>query len=252
MKKVRDFAQQMTILDKDINRFVIRIGVHWLNEVVWKHWPDPDRAVVREDLAELAEALDRNNLLRSVPARLPGNFTLKKVVTEVKAAVADATAQVAQAAQLDFLAEASFQKERRRAVDIAVAWARSLKVASLAGRGHYLVICNVKLSARDPETGELHDRFIWTEGSGELRHEYTLDNGERLEIHSAYTSTRRNSLDWHLDILIRDGQCQHLARLQSVAGCGCPQLPGVGIAGRVRQGRGEAGPGLGADRIRRP
>lgn len=208
MKQVRDFAQQITMLDENVGHIVTRVGVQWLDNVVWKHWPNPDLDAVRSDLAQLAAALERNARLGTVSAALPATFPLKKVVTEVKAAVADTVSQMVQATSADFLAQASFQRERRRAVAIARAWERPQGDESLVECARRRLWCNVKLSARDPETGALCDDFIWARGTGEIRHEYSLEQGEWLEIHSAYTVSRKNNLDWHLDVVIRDGRCR--------------------------------------------
>ncbi|HHO8101446.1 TPA: HNH endonuclease [Pseudomonas aeruginosa] len=50
MKKVREFAQWLSLKLPDVAFFVGFIGVKRLDAIVWKHWPKPDEEKIRVDV----------------------------------------------------------------------------------------------------------------------------------------------------------------------------------------------------------
>lgn len=57
MKKVREFAQWLSLKLPDVAFFVGFIGVKRLDAIVWKHWPKPDEEKIRVDvISEVSNA----------------------------------------------------------------------------------------------------------------------------------------------------------------------------------------------------
>lgn len=200
MKQVREFAQALTIKMPDVAYFVGWIGVKRLDAIVWKNWPDADEELIRRDI--VSEGLkctptSDDPLGTRMPAP-PSSFKLKPL-----ASIAPPSVATGAIVRLD-----SYPTERRRAVHIVSSWGELMKKWGWDGKGLYINHGYVKITARDPESGEIAEPFVWARSRCASLYDYNVVTGEQVYLDIDHTAHRSSNLDWHLNVLIKDGECR--------------------------------------------
>ncbi|CAD5375809.1 HNHc domain-containing protein [Pseudomonas sp. OF001] len=203
MKLVREFAQKLTIKMPDVGYLVGWMGVKRLDAIVWKHWPNVDEEQIRlEVLTEGIKCVptSEDSIWTKMPVP-PSVFELKPMITAAKPA-----AQAGAAPEAPLRRE-SFAAERRRAVQIVTSWQKLLKRWGWDGEG-LIHDGHVKITARNPETGEIAEPFVWARGRIVGLYRFNLVDGESVYLDINYTAHRSSNLDWHLNVTIKDGLCR--------------------------------------------
>lgn len=204
MKMVRELAQWLCLKMPDVAYFVGFIGVKRLDAIVWKHWPNPDEQQIRLDV--VSEGLkctptSDDPIWTKIPVP-PAEFELKPIT---KAAIQQAL-QIA--ALPSPIRRESFPAERRRAVDIVSSWGEQSKGWGWNGKGLLINDGYVKITARDPESGDIAEPFLWARGRCAHVYDYCFADGESLFFDVDHTVYQVSNLNWHLNVTIKDGECR--------------------------------------------
>ncbi|MBN0357802.1 hypothetical protein JTM63_35265, partial [Pseudomonas aeruginosa] len=72
----------------------------------------------------------------------------------------------------------SFPAERRRAIDIVSSWGEHAKRWGWDGKGLLINDCYVKITARDPESGDIAAPFLWVRSRSAHVYDYNFIDGE--------------------------------------------------------------------------
>ncbi|MBI7192125.1 hypothetical protein JEU34_24905, partial [Pseudomonas aeruginosa] len=83
-------------------------------------------------------------------------------------------------------------------------------------RGDSLLIndCYVKITARDPESGDIAEPFLWVRSRSAHVYDYNFIDGESLFLDVDHTAYRVSNLNWHLNVTIKDGECRTTSTLR--------------------------------------
>ncbi|HIE2516746.1 TPA: HNH endonuclease [Pseudomonas aeruginosa] len=213
MKGIREHAQSLTVKMPDVAFLVGFMGVKRLDAIVRKHWPNPDDELIKlEVFREGVKCLPQANdpLWTRMPSP-PVEFDLRPVAKAATPGSSDALASTTLNTQWHF------QAERRRAVSIVTDWGDFGRRYGWSGKGRLINHCYVKLCARNPDTGEIAESFVWTRGHSIHMHEYDLLEGEVLHFVIDQTTYHVSNLNWRLEVSIRDGE-YHCSSILSMEG----------------------------------
>lgn len=204
MKAVREYAQKLTLMIPDLGSNIGWIGVKRLDAIVWKHWPNPDeQQIMCEVYAAAAKHLPtaEETFWTKMPVP-PSTFDLKPI--------SKASRSVSQIDDAAFLHthQDSFPAERRRMVQIFAAWTELPRSWGWDGVGHYNNDVYVKISTRNPDTGELDEPFVWARGMASCKHSFNIVDGESITLEFDHTAHQTSNLNWHLNVHIKDGVCR--------------------------------------------
>lgn len=210
MKRVREFAQELTIQMPDVAYFLGWIGVKRLDAIVWKHWPNPDKEQIK--LEVISEGIkctptSEDSIWTQMPVP-PSEFELKPM------SKASVLVTFTGSASTSRVRNNAYSAERRRAVQIVSAWTEQIKKWGWDGEGFYVNHGYVKITARNPETGELAEPFIWTRGRTASLYCYNIVNGESIYLDIDNTENLTSGLNWHLNVTIDNGECSTKSSLR--------------------------------------
>ncbi|MEH6498297.1 MAG: HNH endonuclease signature motif containing protein [Pseudoalteromonas distincta] len=203
MKKVREFAQWLSLKLPEVAFLVGFIGVKRLDAIVWKHWPNPDEEKIRVDvISEGKKCMPASDvpIWTQMPVP-PVEFDLKPIPR------AASSRSLHSAVLTPPIRRESFPAERRRAIDIVSSWGEHAKRWGWDGKGLLMNNCYVKITARDPESGEIAEPFLWVLSRSTHVYYYNFIDGEFLFIGIDHTTQRASDLNWHLNVTIKDGEC---------------------------------------------
>ncbi|MEW5511937.1 HNH endonuclease [Pseudomonas asiatica] len=203
MKQVREYAQSLTIHMEDVSYFVGWIGVKRLDAIVWQHWPNPNqelvrRAVVSEGL-RCTPAMD--GPLGTQMPQPPALFELKPL-SKSAASIAPPSIMTSVIVRHD-----SYPAERRRVIRIVSAWSDVLKKNGWVPKCLFVNKGYVKITARNSDTAEVAEPFVWVEGRCAGLYDYNVIEGEKAYLDVNYTAHRASNLNWHLNVILKDGEC---------------------------------------------
>ncbi len=202
MKKVREFAQGLSLHDPDISYFASWIGPRRLDEIVWANLPDLDVEQIR---AAVVREGKRCITLTPIPVP-PAEFVLKPVSVATRRALP---------APKPVVGGATYSRDYRRAVELISTWAESIEVDGVARRG-FIRDGHVKLTARDPDTGQLLDASIWTMATVKGIHRFTYSNGEFVRLQVTTHVGPMSNLFWRLKVDVTEGICKTQSTLALV------------------------------------
>ncbi|MGK4740518.1 HNH endonuclease, partial [Pseudomonas aeruginosa] len=210
MKKVREFAQWLSLKLPDVAFFVGFIGVKRLDAIVWKHWPKPDEEKIRVDVISegiKCTPVSDDPIWTQMPVP-PAEFDLKPIPR------AASPRSLHIAALPSPTRRESFPAERRRAIDIVSSWGEHAKRWGWDGKGLLINDCYVKITARDPESGDIAEPFLWVRSRSAHVYDYNFIDGESLFLDVDHTAYRVSNLNWHLNVTIKDGECRTTSTLR--------------------------------------
>jgi hypothetical protein len=214
MKRVREFAQRLTLTDSLIHSLAPYMPALVLDEVVWQHLPNLEvekvgQAVIAAGLPYLP---GYNAPLGTTMPPLPATFALTPLASVVKVASAATVEPLSSSDEVD---RQVFVDARLRAVQIVTGWAQAIPPKDRDRVTYHLHDCYVKLTARHPDTGEICDAFIWTQACTSAFHQFSVFNGESLDISVSFTENPVNDLDWQLSISVGNGRYEAKSILQA-------------------------------------
>lgn len=202
MKRVREFAQWLSLKLPDVAFFVGFIGVKRLDAIVWKHWPNPDEEKIRLDVIsegiKCTPASD-DPIWTQMPVP-PAKFDLKPIPRAASPRFLHIAALPSP------IRRELFPAERRRAIEVISSWGEQMTQLGWDGKGLIGNDCYVKITARDPKSGDITEPFLWVEGRSIHGYNYNLIDGEYLFLDVNHTAHRVSNLNWHLSVTIKDGQ----------------------------------------------
>lgn len=203
MKKVREFAQWLCLKLPEVAFLVGFIGVKRLDAIVWKHWPDPDEEKVRDEVIS-----EGKKCIPAPDVPIWTQMPVPPVEFDLKPILRAASSQSLHSAVLprQILRE-SFPAERRRAIDIVSSWGEHAKRWGWEGIGCLTGDCYVKITARDPESGDIAEPFLWVLSLSTHFYHYNFIDGESLFLDINHTTQGVSNLNWHLNVTIKDGEC---------------------------------------------
>ncbi|QCI13051.1 hypothetical protein E6B08_17475 [Pseudomonas putida] len=204
MKGVREFAQRLTIIMNDVGELVSQIGPQRLDEIVWNHWPNPDEQSVRREFVSAALKCYRiqDEAFGTRMPLPPDCFELKPLM-KAAAAVAQPVVETR-----EFISPDNYRADRRRAIRIVTSWAAEMKKYGWDGKGLYANDVYVKITTRNPETGEVAEPFMWVQGTCVSEHDYNVMDGETATLAIDNTAHRASNFDWRLTVNLKDGECR--------------------------------------------
>lgn len=201
MKNVREYAQSLSLKLPDVAFFVGYIGVKRLDAIVRKHWPNPDQEKIRVDVIsegiKCTPASD-DPLWTQMPTP-PAKFDLKPIQRAASPRVVHIADRPSQPRR------ESFPNDRRRAIDIISSWRGRAERNGWNGKGFNINYCYVKITAREPGSGDIAETFLWVRGDSTNLYDYTLIDGESLILDVNHTGYGPSNLNWHLNVTIKDG-----------------------------------------------
>ncbi|HGM8087213.1 TPA: HNH endonuclease [Pseudomonas aeruginosa] len=203
MKEVREYAQGLIIRNAIIHDLESRVGVHDLDDIVWRHWPNPDEQQIMleyvikgaQRLLEFGESLSTK---MPVP---PWEFHRNPISMASSVALSNAV-------HVHPVRQDSFPAERTRAVQIVSAWTRSIRSWGWEGEGLHIIDGYVKIAARNPETGEIAEPYVWSHGMAAGAHSFNVVDGESIVLEINHTAHQTSNLNWQLKVHIKDGVCR--------------------------------------------
>jgi hypothetical protein len=115
----------------------------------------------------------------------------------------------------------SYPAERRRVIRIVSAWSDVLKKNGWVPKCLFVNKGYVKITARNSDTAEVAEPFVWVEGRCAGLYDYNVIEGEKAYLDINYTAHRASNLNWHLNVILKDGEC----RTESTLRMGRPIMP---------------------------
>lgn len=210
MKKVREFAQWLSLKLPDVAFFVGFIGVKRLDAIVWKHWPNPDEEKIRVDVISegiKCTPVSDDPIWTQMPVP-PADFDLRPIPRAAN------PRSLHIAALPSPIRRESFPAERRRAIDIVSSWGEHAKRWGWDGKGLLINDSYVKITACDPASGDMAEPFLWARGRSAQVYDYNFIDGESLFFDVDHTVYHVSNLNWHLNVTIKDGECRTTSTLR--------------------------------------
>lgn len=222
MKRVRETAQRMAVLDPELSFASRYISPHEWDEVFWQHLPDLDPEPIRTKLLVLAA----NAILRITtgePNQSSPQFPVTPLTRDIRAGFhrpanesgneAFIAGQASKAPPISLPHVAADASAKRRATQIFRAWA--LRYPGSAQKLTILHV-NVQIGARNPKTGELSSAFIQVQATGQSESMDAGETGEHLALKLWGTTDRINDLEWKLDVSVNQGKIKSTSTLRRI------------------------------------
>ena len=220
MKRVRETAQRMAVMDPELSSASRYISPHEWDEVFWQHLPDLDPESIRTKLLVLAA----NSILRITTGgtnQSPPHFPVTPLTRDIRAAFhrpaneseneAFIAGQASKAPPISLPHVVADASAKRRATQIFRALA--LRYPDSAQEVLILYV-NVQIGARNPKTGELSSAFIQVQATGQSKSIRAGETGEQFALKLWRTTGRINDLEWKLDISLYQGKIKSTSTLR--------------------------------------
>lgn len=228
MKAVRELAHELERQNGWIGFYVRECGVRDWNECVWENAAGTEvdliagidtQAMVDAFMSRAIQKMalfDRH--VDSLPPRLPAGFSLKPIVSAVSslarpASVPEDPAWIVERPTGGAVVS-EYERERRRAIEIAKAWLEEEGACSPAMTG-LTSISEVLLGARDPVSGQILAGGIWQRADIRCRLSYSHEEGEVVGIESLHSFDDVSAFDWRLTVEIKHGTHSIKSRLRA-------------------------------------
>lgn len=216
MKSVREFTQQLIATDPTLQFLEKFMNAYTIDEIVWEHFPRPDRnSVLSALLAEGQKCFVNIPLVRVMPAA-PQSFSLKSGAIAARS-VLGTLSNVSQARQQ--VVHGAFKPDvveelRQHATTILAGWTESMISRYWTQGGGIIHYCLVKLSARDPHTGDFSNAAILVQADAHGLYKHSIMEGEDLRLGILHSTSSVNDLDWRLSISFQDGKIKMSSTLR--------------------------------------
>lgn len=210
MKKVREYAQWLSLKLPAVAFFVGYIGVQRLDAIVWKHWPNQDEEQINNDvISEGVKCMPRaeDSIWTQMPVP-PADFELKPI----SQAASPRSQHIA--APHSSIRRESYPAERQRAIDIVSSWAAYPMSRGWNGKGLLLNNSYAKISARDPVSGDIAEPFLLARGCRLHVYDQNFIEGESLYLKVDTNDSLVSNLNWYLSVSIKDRECHTTSTLR--------------------------------------
>jgi len=222
MKRVRETAQKMAVMDPELSFASRYISPHEWDEVFWQHLPDLDPESIRTDLLTLAA----NSILRITaerPNQSSPHFPVATLTRDIRAGFhrpanesgneAFIAGQASKAPPISLPHAVADALAKRRATQISQAWAQRHPGSA---QKFLILRVNVQILARNPKTGELSSAFIPAQATGLSKSMRAGETVEQLVLKLWGTVGRINDLEWKLDFSLDQGKIKSTSTLRRI------------------------------------
>lgn len=207
MKKVRESAARMSVIDPEVNYLATCITPRELDEIFWRHMPELNQNSI---LCDIKAYVGKVLLNSSTPRMLaPGDDLKRKpiaaasqqVIKEIENPPVGFPYKAVIHTRINNEPDVVDQKEdRQRVIEIVGAWANTIDQNH---RGRTLVPIDdvsVLITARDPKNMETCDSFMRAIGHGSGCIDLTSGNRENLDLRVWSYFQESNNFIWKLAV----------------------------------------------------